>query len=622
MVMVVLGASALLTGIAPKLGAQTRWRGANIESVFDQTWITSLTSNGAADLGINANANVIRFQLYVQSDQGLDTSNYNVWLEGELQLLERLLPACEAAGVKVILDLHTPPGGWLTEHAAYPQQRLFGEAGGWQTAFVNVWKMMAMRYRDNKTVIAYDLLNEPAVGTQIVRGALDWNALAAQTTQAIRKIDRSHTLIVESEYGHIDRLQKLRPIPSAAPIAYSVHMYDPVMFTDQALPDHTFDNVVYPGNISGKYWDANALRANLNPIRAFQLRYNAHIFIGEFSSCETIRDGSGQRYVSDLINIFESFNWDWCYEAYTSTPTGAELTTRAAFAYNPVKKYQAYLSHIATTLLQTGAESEFQWADFDHDGIPDLALIKKSNTGTGRTEVHVLSGASGYRAFLFNQYTALGYTGSEAEFHFYDYDHDGIPDLILVKKSNTGSGQTEIHALSGCSGYQTWMFNLATIMPVSGEESEYKIADWDNDGYADLILVKKSSTGTGRTEVHIASGRYGYQQYIMNQYTALGPTTGWQFELADYNRDGVLDLIGIAKPGLTTTNRTELHVLSGADRFQTFLNHRATALSTTAGTWCFGIADYNRDGSFDLMGILKQGASGRTEVHVLSGTGD
>jgi hypothetical protein len=33
-------------------------------------------------------------------------------------------------------------------------------------------------------------------------------------------------------------------------------------------------------------------------------------------------------------------------------------------------------------------------ADYDRDGIPDLVFIKTSNTGTGRIEVHIASGAA------------------------------------------------------------------------------------------------------------------------------------------------------------------------------------------------------------------------------------
>lgn len=53
----------------------------------------------------------------------------------------------------------------------------------------------------------------------------------------------------------------------------------------------------------------------------------------------------------------------------------------------------------STRILETGTtfapETDGVWlmADYDRDGIPDLVFIKTSNTGTGTVEVHIASGA-------------------------------------------------------------------------------------------------------------------------------------------------------------------------------------------------------------------------------------
>ncbi len=49
-------------------------------------------------------------------------------------------------------------------------------------------------------------------------------------------------------------------------------------------------------------------------VREFQLAYNVHIYVGEFSA---IRWAPGAaKYLSDCIDLFEEYNWDWTYHAF------------------------------------------------------------------------------------------------------------------------------------------------------------------------------------------------------------------------------------------------------------------------------------------------------------------
>jgi hypothetical protein len=70
--------------------------------------------------------------------------------------------------------------------------------------------------------------------------------------------------------------------------------------------------------INKKIYDADVLRAILKPVREFQLAYNAHIYVGEFSAIRWAPGAS--QYLSDAINIFESYGWDWTYHAFREWP--------------------------------------------------------------------------------------------------------------------------------------------------------------------------------------------------------------------------------------------------------------------------------------------------------------
>ena len=177
--------------------------------------------------------------------------------------------------------------------------------------------------------------------------------------------------------------------------------------------------------------------------------------------------------------------------------------------------------------------------------------------------------------------------------------------------------------LDGARHYQVPLLQVATILGTTGAglEWEFLLGDYNRDGAMDLYTIYKIGA-SGRTEVHVLNGANGFQTYLAHIATGLGQTGAdniWQFELADHNTDGILDLYCIFREG--GSNRTEVHVLNGAGDFQTPLLQVATALQRTGGgnEWDFKLGDYNRDGVVDLYTIFKPGASGKTEVHVLDG---
>jgi endoglucanase len=92
----------------------------------------------------------------------------------------------------------------------------------------------------------------------------------------------------------------------------------------------------------------------LKQVAEFQRKYNVHIYIGEFSAIRWAPGDSAQRYLKDLIDIFEVHDWDWSYHAFrewdgwsvehatdrnshsrSKTPTDREQLLRSWFAKNP-----------------------------------------------------------------------------------------------------------------------------------------------------------------------------------------------------------------------------------------------------------------------------------------------
>jgi hypothetical protein len=139
-----------------------------------------------------------------------------------------------------------------------------------------------------------------------------------------------------------------------------------------------------------------------------------------------------------------------------------------------------------------------------------------------------LSGASGFKKFILQTGTTLHETGNNFDFSVADMNKDGKPDLIAIKKSATSTKSTEVHILSGANNFQKFILQTGTALHETDNNFAFDVGDWNGDGIRDLIAIKKSATGTKNTEAHILSGANNFQKFILQKGTAL-PETGNNF---------------------------------------------------------------------------------------------
>jgi aryl-phospho-beta-D-glucosidase BglC (GH1 family) len=279
---------------------------------------------------------------------------FDAWIDKQCAQLDKMLPELERYGVRVCLDLHTPPGGRLPREEG-SVMRLFQEKQ-FQDAFVATWKKLAQKYKDVKAIWSYDLLNEAVEGDMPTdKGLLDWRELALKTSKEIRNIDPNKAIVIEpAPWGAPDALEWFEPFdPKEVPnVVYSVHIYMPHSFTHQGVYASPV-GLVYPGTIDGKHWDKEQIRNSLNVVREFAHDYGVAVYIGEFGSIRWAPENSSYRYLKDCIEIFEEEGWDWAYHAFrewdgwsvehssdqndrcrTTEPTDRELLLRSWFEKN------------------------------------------------------------------------------------------------------------------------------------------------------------------------------------------------------------------------------------------------------------------------------------------------
>lgn len=281
----------------------TKFRGVMYPSGFDLKDIKSLSED--------FNVNLIRWQLTMSSSEsksaGKDLQKYDDWINEKLKILDRVLVACQQYGIKVVIDLHSIPGGQNESGALnlfYNRQ--------FNDHFISVWKTIASRYKENPTVWGYDLMNEP-IQREVPTKGLDYISTQVRASEEIRNIDKTTAIIFEVGEGASPlSFVSLSPV-TITNVIYSVHMYSPHSFTHQGVNDqHT--GIVYPGKIDGIMVDKNSLKGILQPVRDFQVKYNVPIYVGEFSA---IRWAPGAaQYLGDCIDIFEEYGWNWSYHAF------------------------------------------------------------------------------------------------------------------------------------------------------------------------------------------------------------------------------------------------------------------------------------------------------------------
>lgn len=282
-----------------------------------------ITVQDIHDLG-GWGANLLRYQIVGGlRNNGRDIAEYEKWIDRALDKLDTLMPALREHDIRVIIDMHFPPGG------RYSRGGVLGTAGAeaadafgnkarflmmeepeYRQAFLDTWKRIAARYKDNPVIYGYDLVNEP---DQRGPAKFDYWTLQFDAAKAIRAIDPETPVIVESNnWCSPLSYDEFSPMPLKN-IIYQIHMYHPGPYTHQGVGDKSYI-AEYPRRVLPLTTSKEDLRRTLQPAIDFQKKYKARMFVGEFSV--TAWAPGAAEYLRRLIELFEEYHWDWTYHAF------------------------------------------------------------------------------------------------------------------------------------------------------------------------------------------------------------------------------------------------------------------------------------------------------------------
>jgi aryl-phospho-beta-D-glucosidase BglC (GH1 family) len=238
--------------------------------------------------------------------------------QGWLDQVEAEVRAAGAAGLRVVVDMHSAPVAGVA-----------GDGPGlWdghdlEPSLIRAWTDVARRLKPyGPTVWGYDVLNEPLDRSQLPDAPRQWRPLAIKVIAAIRAIDPTVWVIYEPGPGSLPTgFEGLTPLPDQR-VIYSLHLYEPDKFTKQGFDAAEAGDrrgataVHYPGWIGLHHWDRARLEAVVAPAVAFQRRWHVPIYVGEFSVVRWAPEPDAARWLEDAISVFESHGWSWTYHAF------------------------------------------------------------------------------------------------------------------------------------------------------------------------------------------------------------------------------------------------------------------------------------------------------------------
>ena len=225
--------------------------------------------------------------------------------------LDRLVSWAQKYKVWIILDLHAAPGAqnydWHSDS--------LGKAELWtnqtnQKRTYAVWEFLADRYKENRWIAGYNVLNE-----SVTEDTRMLNKFYKELIKKIRAIDKNHILFIEGNNWSTDL--NCLDVFEDDNTALSIHVYRPSDFTFNFVP-----HLSYPLFYQNENWNKDSQKKFLEQYAQIAQKRGCHIFVGEFGV--NYREGfyGEDKWVDDMAGCFEELGFSWAYWTYKAVKNG------------------------------------------------------------------------------------------------------------------------------------------------------------------------------------------------------------------------------------------------------------------------------------------------------------
>lgn len=252
-------------------------------------------------------------------------------VEGRILHIDRAVDYAKKNGLRMILDLHECPGHDFSEAASGPVQKLFAD-DTYVKKTEKIWACLAERYGPEDHVLL-ESLNEP-----VAPAAEIWNTVKDRLCREIRRHAPKSTIITGSNMWNCPVLFSVLTPFDDDNMIYSVHFYEPLLFTHQNAPWITEPEIkearTYPSDygpglvrqyglaISAGKWDRERIAGEFNPVNAFRKKYNVPVICNELGVYAPAELQAQLRWYNDLLSVLGEMGIGFSYWNYKNLDFG------------------------------------------------------------------------------------------------------------------------------------------------------------------------------------------------------------------------------------------------------------------------------------------------------------
>jgi len=253
-------------------------------------------------------------------------------VENRFLYLDRSVEFAGQNGLKLILDLHECPGHDFSEVTKSPVQKLFDNDDTYIKKTEKIWAFLAERY-GQKNHVLFETLNEPVAPTPEI-----WNNVKDRLCREIRKHAPKSTIITGSNMWNWPSTFKFLTPFEDDNVIYSVHFYEPLLFTHQNAPwisnpeikaTRTYPSDYGPGfvrkyglTMSAGVWDRQRLAKEFEPVNEFRKKHNAQVICNEFGVYTPVELKAQLRWYDDLLSVLKEMGIGFSYWNYKNLDFG------------------------------------------------------------------------------------------------------------------------------------------------------------------------------------------------------------------------------------------------------------------------------------------------------------
>jgi len=243
---------------------------------------------------------IVRIQMSVDHGQinGWGAHQYFMAHDNYLRWLDHLIPHYKQHNIRVIINMAYPPGGFNSKR----QMPMFNPDHWGNKYFVDMWKFLAEKYKDEDTIYGFDLINEPHHSSAAV------HALQERATEAIRSVTKTKLVIHTTRRGRCVDFKTIR-LSRFENVKYTCHPYEPHSFTHQGINNGVINKKAgykYPS----KKFPRSILLKELAPVKRFAKENGAEsVYIGEAAVSIFTDNQSQLNWTRDLLNEIRPYNW-------------------------------------------------------------------------------------------------------------------------------------------------------------------------------------------------------------------------------------------------------------------------------------------------------------------------